>query len=184
MVLLGEKSDVLFYDVGNGERSDSCHAGVVAFTTLFVAVNGAGATVQVLLYNLAAVWLQSGEAGKGVGGSPYRDDRSAHKRTEVHICRVHAQHGIEMSHHLHFDGKSFTFAGERMNRGAEFCSPLSASVLLLAFSAKEPHVDSTLDEAFEHLLHKVCRVNLALMSGKWGYADVDAGGEWIGSVNG
>ena len=102
MVLLGEKSDVLFYDVGNGERSDSCHTGVVAFATLFVAVNGAGATVQVLLYNLAAVWLQSGEAGKGVGGSPYRDDRSAHKRTEVHICRVHCEHNVEVGHQAQF----------------------------------------------------------------------------------
>ena len=150
-----------------------------------VAVHGAWAAHYVVeLHHIVGRLLPGAEAATGVSGAPNAHHAGAHQCSKVHICRVHAQHGIEMSHHLHFDGKSFTFAGERMNRGAEFRSPLSASVLLLAFSAKEPHVDSTLDEALEHLLHKVCGVNLALMSGKWGYADVDTGREWIGCVNG
>ena len=156
----------------DGLRGDAVQAGPVASLARLLAVDAAWAAVEGHLHGVLYRLSPAHESCVGVGGTPDADNGRSRERGQVHVAGVHRHHDAEVAH----EDELLPERGE-MAVDADalwvLLAPLAKVVLLLLAPSEEVDADVgvAFDELFDHLVHQLRWIGLALVGRKGGYAD-------------
>lgn len=142
-------------------------AGIVATEARLVAEDGAGAAREVCLYGVFGFLPEAHETRVWMGSPPHAYHGRGNERGEVHVCRIHTYHYVEVRHEHEFFLQSMQ---QSWHHGATL-EARGNGVELLFFLCSAAEKEEACrrvarGKAFYHFFHEVYRICLARVGGK------------------